>query len=184
MLLVEVDEDLGVAIGREAVPGALQLPLQLAVVVDLAVLDDDDAAVLVGDRLVPVREVDDRKPPRRQSDRPAMEEPLARRVRDGRACALIRATASRSGASLEPAIPQIPHMSGQSRQARPTRLHLHVYRKRKCRRVAKRESVAVVPWSGGPAAEDLGDGGEENAEVERDRAIGDVLHVVGELVGP
>jgi hypothetical protein len=34
---------------------------QLRVVVDLAVLDDVDGAVLVGDRLVPAGEVDDRE---------------------------------------------------------------------------------------------------------------------------
>ena len=69
VLLVEVDEHLGVAARREAVPGALELVPQLAVVVDLAVLDDGDPAVLVGDRLVAGREVDDREPPGREPDR-------------------------------------------------------------------------------------------------------------------
>ena len=41
-LLVEVDEHLRVAVGAEAVAGALELGAQLAVVVELAVLDDVD----------------------------------------------------------------------------------------------------------------------------------------------
>ena len=53
---------------------ALELPLQLAVVVDLAVLDDHSRAVLARDRLVPVGEVDDREPPGRQRHRPLVEE--------------------------------------------------------------------------------------------------------------
>ena len=67
VLLVEMDEHLGVAARREAVPGALELVPQLAVVVDLAVLDDRDPAVLVRDRLVARREVDDREPPGREA---------------------------------------------------------------------------------------------------------------------
>ena len=42
-LLVAVHEHLGVAAAAEPVPGPLELVHQLAVVVDLAVLDDDDA---------------------------------------------------------------------------------------------------------------------------------------------
>ena len=44
------------------------LALQLLVVVDLAVLDDVDGAVLVRDRLVAALEVDDREPARREPD--------------------------------------------------------------------------------------------------------------------
>ena len=62
MLLVEVDDHLGVALGREPVARADQGLAQLAVVVDLAVEDDDDRPVLVGDRLVAGREVDDAQP--------------------------------------------------------------------------------------------------------------------------
>ena len=65
VLLVEVDEHLGVRVRRaEHVAGRLQLGAQLGVVVDLAVLDDDDAPVLARDRLVAALEVDDRQPPR------------------------------------------------------------------------------------------------------------------------
>ena len=67
VLLVEVDEHLGVGVRRaEAMAGRLELRPQLGVVVDLAVLDDDDPPVLVGDRLVAALEVDDREPPRGQ----------------------------------------------------------------------------------------------------------------------
>ena len=65
VLLVEVDEHLGVGVRRaEHVARALELGAQLGVVVDLAVLDDDDAPVLARDRLVAALEVDDRQPPR------------------------------------------------------------------------------------------------------------------------
>ena len=62
-LLVPVHEHLGVAPRGEPVARALELAAQLQVVVDLAVLHDDDGAVLVGDRLVAAGQVDDRKPP-------------------------------------------------------------------------------------------------------------------------
>ena len=68
VLLVEMDEHLGVGVRAEGVPGALELVAQLGVVVDLAVLDDDDAAVLVRDRLVAAGEVDDREAPRAERD--------------------------------------------------------------------------------------------------------------------
>src|SRR4029450_11801246 len=51
VLLVEVDEHLGVRLCPEAMSGALEAGSELAVVVDLPVLDDVDSAVLVGDRL-------------------------------------------------------------------------------------------------------------------------------------
>ncbi len=77
VLLVEMDEDLGVAVGGEPVPEPLQLLAQLAVVVDLAVLDDRDRPVLVGDRLVAVLEVDDREAPGGKSHAVGLEEPVA-----------------------------------------------------------------------------------------------------------
>ncbi len=67
-LLVAVDEHLGVGARAERVARRLELAHQLAVVVDLAVLDDDDRAVLVRDRLVAAVEVDDREPPCGDSD--------------------------------------------------------------------------------------------------------------------
>jgi hypothetical protein len=47
---------------------APKLVRELGVVVDLAVLDDDDSSVLVGDRLVAGGEVDDREAARGQAD--------------------------------------------------------------------------------------------------------------------
>ena len=63
-------DDFGVAARVEDVPERLQLRDQLLVVVDLAVEDDDDRAVLVVERLLAGREVDDRQA--------AMTEPDAR----------------------------------------------------------------------------------------------------------
>ena len=60
VLLVEVDDDLGVAVrARSGGPRRSSSRAQLAEVVDLAVEDDDDRAVLVEDRLVAGLEVDD-----------------------------------------------------------------------------------------------------------------------------
>src|SRR5204862_7242777 len=69
VLLVKVDEDLGGARRSEGVAGSLEVAPELAIVVDLTVLDDLDGAVLVADRLVAGREVDDRKPPGRERHR-------------------------------------------------------------------------------------------------------------------
>ena len=68
VLLVEMHERLGVAVGAQRVACALELAAELRVVVDLAVLDDDTASVLVRDRLVAVLEVEDREAPRRERD--------------------------------------------------------------------------------------------------------------------
>ena len=59
LLLVEVDNALGIGAGGEAVTFGLQLRLQLAAVVNLAVEDDLDGAVLVAERLVPAGDVED-----------------------------------------------------------------------------------------------------------------------------
>ena len=93
-LLVEMHEHLGVAVRPELVAGVLQPLAQVAVVVDLAVLHDLDAAVLVADRLVRALEVDDRQAPRGERDGllrehagavgPAMDERLVHRVHDAR----------------------------------------------------------------------------------------------------
>ena len=48
--------------GRESMAVALKLAAELAEVVDLAVEDDADRAVLVRDRRIAVLEVDDREP--------------------------------------------------------------------------------------------------------------------------
>ena len=81
--LVPVHEHLGVATRAERVAGALELVHELAVVVDLAVLDDDDRAVLVRDRLVAAGQVDDREPARGDAD------------------ALVRVHALRVGAAMD-----------------------------------------------------------------------------------
>ena len=76
VLLVQVDEHLGVAAGAEAMTGRLELSPQLPVVVDLPVLDDVDGAVLVRDRLVAALEVDDREPAGREADTALDERPV------------------------------------------------------------------------------------------------------------
>ena len=66
--LVEVRQDLGVAAARERVPSRSKLAPELGVVVELAVLDRDDRAVLVQDRLVATLDVDDREPTHAERD--------------------------------------------------------------------------------------------------------------------
>src|SRR5674536_397038 len=61
-LLVGVDDDFAVAPGAERVAGRDELVAQLAVVVDLAVVDEPDGVVLVGDGLMAPGAVDDAEP--------------------------------------------------------------------------------------------------------------------------
>src|SRR4051794_29415593 len=64
-----MDKHLGVAVGREGVALSAQLVHELAVVVDLAILDHLDPSVLVADWLVAAGEVDDREAPHRKATR-------------------------------------------------------------------------------------------------------------------
>src|SRR5579862_8786183 len=66
VLLVEMDEHLGVAARGKAVAGELQLATQGVMVVNLAVEDDGNRAVLVGNRLVTPGNVDDAQTPHAQ----------------------------------------------------------------------------------------------------------------------
>src|SRR5690606_4961552 len=59
ILLVAVDDGLGVAARGEAVALRFQVRAKLMVVVDLAIEDDVDRPVLVGDRLLAPGNVDD-----------------------------------------------------------------------------------------------------------------------------
>jgi len=56
-------DDLAVAVRAEGVARGLELGAQLAVVVNLAVVDEPDRLVLVGDRLMATGAVDDRQAP-------------------------------------------------------------------------------------------------------------------------
>jgi hypothetical protein len=83
-LLVRVHDRLGVRMVRDE--GVAADPLELLphrrVVVDLAVVDELDRAVLVRNRLVRgVREIDDREPSRAQADAPVGRDPGPRAVR-------------------------------------------------------------------------------------------------------
>lgn len=62
LLLIQVDNDLGIAPRGEDVAARLQLSAQLPVVVDLTVEDDPAGAVLVGERLMAGLDVDDAQP--------------------------------------------------------------------------------------------------------------------------
>ena len=100
VLLVEMEQHFGVAVRAEVMPGALELAAQLAVVVDLAVLDDVQGAVLVRDRLVARLEVDDREAPRGEGDVAVAELSEAVRARGERASALICRDAIRHGGAV------------------------------------------------------------------------------------
>jgi len=59
----EVGEDLGVAAAAEGFPFPLKAATQRAVIIDLAVERDDDAAIRGTHRLTPgLREIEDRQP--------------------------------------------------------------------------------------------------------------------------
>ncbi len=100
MLLIEMDQDFGIALGPEPVSPAFEPAAQLLVVVDLAVEDDLDRAVFVADRLVAPFQVDDRQPPMRQPDPWLGPEPLGVRAAMGDRIAhgLQQAGIDRSGA--------------------------------------------------------------------------------------
>src|SRR5688572_9880579 len=63
-----MDDRLRVAVGLEDVAGAFEVAAQLPVVVDLAVEDDPDRAVLVRDRLLAAFEIDDAEAPHAERD--------------------------------------------------------------------------------------------------------------------
>jgi len=68
VLLIGVDDDLGIALGAKAVAARFQIAAQRLEVIDFAVLDRQDGAVLVEDRLVAAVHVDDRQAPHAQPD--------------------------------------------------------------------------------------------------------------------
>ena len=123
LLLVEVDDRLGVGRGPEAVPARLEPGAQLAVVVDLAVVGDPDRPVLVGHRLMAGgREVDDREPPMAERDALLRTDARAAR-RPGprwRSVSVMRATIGSSSArpSLKARMPAMPHTPATVQSAR------------------------------------------------------------------
>ncbi len=119
LLLVEVDDRLGVGARAVRVALGLELGAQRLVVVDLAVVGDPDGAVLVGHRLVAGgRQVDDRQPPVAESDRRAAGSTYAPSSSGPRwpARRHSRAVGSPHGKPVgEAGIPLIPHMSVRRR---------------------------------------------------------------------
>ena len=115
VLLVEVDDRLGVGARAEPVALGLEARAQLGVVVDLAVEGDPDRAVLVGHRLVPGRrQVDDRQPPVAEHHAPVGRLPQAGVVGAavGHGVAHGRHRPPRSSRAVPPKLywPTIPHM--------------------------------------------------------------------------
>jgi hypothetical protein len=68
VLLIEMHDQLAVAMGAEHMTPRLKLRLPLGIVEQLAVADDGDRAVLVENGLVAVRDTDDAKPLLREAD--------------------------------------------------------------------------------------------------------------------
>ena len=98
VLFPGVDEDLGVAAGREAVPPGLELLAEGGVVVDLAVVDDPDRPVFVRQRLMAALEVDDFQPPDAEHGRARRRGCPDRPGRGARSCRASAATRSVPGA--------------------------------------------------------------------------------------
>ena len=65
---VEVDDRLGIAPRTEAMAAGDQVATQLVMIVDLAVENDLDRAVLIPDRLLPAGDIDDREPAHAERD--------------------------------------------------------------------------------------------------------------------
>jgi hypothetical protein len=124
VLLVEVRDDLGVAVCRQRVPARDELLAQLAVVVDLAVQDDRDGAVLVEDRLVAGGEVDHAQALDPQRDVGGAEDPARVRpaVLEARAHALgqlrVDVVPVRAQLSDDSAHPTIQRSGGRVSHAR------------------------------------------------------------------
>ena len=152
--LVAVHEHLGVAAGAEAVTRALELAHQLAVVVDLAVLDDDDRAVLVRDRLVAGSQIDDGEPARGDPDRSVEMSPSESGPRWKRVAAIAREPLGVDGAARRRDSADPAHGGASLGRARRS----------------------VWPSTRKPVTND-------RAQVEPDRAVGDPLQVVRELLG-
>ena len=142
---------------RKRWPAASSSARSCRVVVDLAVLDDDDRAVLVGDRLVAAVEVDDREPPRGQPD---------------------RAVARRSPAPSGPRWRErVAHRARARRGRRPPAAR---GRCRRCRTSPRRD----VAGRARPRRSRSSSSRPMISRYSRTRAVGDVLEVVGELLGP
>ena len=77
LVLVEVGQDLGVAVGPQLVAAGQHHVPKLGVVVDLAVVDDDDRAIFVGHRLRTARHILDGQPAVAEMDVPVAVEALA-----------------------------------------------------------------------------------------------------------
>ena len=80
-VLVEVQGDLAVGAGAEAVAPAFEVALDALEVVELAVDDDLQRLVLAGDRLIAGRQVDDAEPGMAQPDPTIVGEPRPLSVR-------------------------------------------------------------------------------------------------------
>ena len=113
-LLVEMGDHLGIAPGPEAMPARSSRSRSAPVIVDLAVADHADRAVLVRERLPTVRDVDDRQPPAAESgaalDRhpvavgPAVDQRLTHALEQGR----IRLPARTHHDTVDPAHQPVP----------------------------------------------------------------------------
>ena len=76
MLFPQVRNDFGVAVGDEAMPARFQLGPPFDVIEQFAVEDDEDAPVLIGDRLLSIRQADNAQPSRGQRHPGSLEEAL------------------------------------------------------------------------------------------------------------
>ena len=90
LVLVEMNQDFGIALRAEGVTSGLEPAPQRGEVVDLAIEDGPDGAVLIGERLMPSRQIDDRQPAKPERGmivaidagivRPAVSDPVHHRL--------------------------------------------------------------------------------------------------------
>ena len=75
MLLPKMRDDFRVAVLHQAMPARFQLRPLFEVVEQLAIEDHDDVRLLIGHRLLAIREADDAQPARRQRDARVKKKP-------------------------------------------------------------------------------------------------------------
>src|SRR5260370_35344710 len=78
--IVRVNDGFSIAVGIKGVAEFLELFAQLAIVVDLTVENDPRGAILIVNRLLAARELDNRKPAHTHAHAPAKIEPAAIRT--------------------------------------------------------------------------------------------------------
>ena len=114
VLLIEMDDDLGIALGRERMPARAKLRAQFPIVVDLAVEDDGHGPILVVHGLIARGQVDHAEPLDAQADMAVHKQPARSGPRCSRAAHIWFSSSRWTGCAPRwLTFPMIPHMVRQ-----------------------------------------------------------------------